>query len=262
MEIEPSVVGALGHGGAEFDDDLAPYRAVLRRIAGNALQRLQQRCDILHQFKNEDPVRAYVVSIDIRKSTDLMLKATQPQRFAEFLLQIWDGFRKIICKNLGVFDKFTGDGVLAHFPEFFSGPDAGYRAISSAAECHALFDQQYCKNRDLFHTVLLDTGLGIGIDLGDVHLVEVNEELTVVGRPVVYACRFSGGPAGNTLLNQVAYEHLRDAYGQFVDFKEEVVDLKHEGRVRAYRVSLNRTKYNAVFPDWWGDDTPGVADEE
>ena len=37
-----------------------------------------------------------------------------------------------ITDSYGVFDKFTGDGILAFFPEFFSGPDAGFLAIRAA----------------------------------------------------------------------------------------------------------------------------------
>jgi hypothetical protein len=33
----------------------------------------------------------------------------------------------------GVVDKFTGDGIVCFFPEFFCGEDAGYLAISAAA---------------------------------------------------------------------------------------------------------------------------------
>jgi class 3 adenylate cyclase len=66
-----------------------------------------------------------------------------------------------IIGNLGVFDKFTGDGILAFFPEFYSGPDAGYLAIQAADACHKVFADHYTNSRKCFISVLKDTGLGI-----------------------------------------------------------------------------------------------------
>ena len=48
----------------------------------------------------------------------------------------------LISDRFGIVDKFTGDGLLASFPDFFSGPDAGYRAIS------ALMKRTLCLRKD------------------------------------------------------------------------------------------------------------------
>jgi class 3 adenylate cyclase len=58
---------------------------------------------------------AFVVSIDIRKSTDLMLKATEPKHFASFITKLCGRLCDAVLGNNGVFDKFTGDGILAFF---------------------------------------------------------------------------------------------------------------------------------------------------
>ncbi len=90
------------------------------------------------------------------------------------------------------------------FPEFFSGKDAGYYALAAADACHATFEKHYRAHRNSFRSVLKDVGLGIGVDYGECHLVLVAGNLTIVGSPVVYACRLGGAPAGLTLLNQPA----------------------------------------------------------
>ncbi len=69
------------------------------------------------------------MSIDIRRSTDLMLKAREPRLFADFVTGLCSKLKNLIVNNYGVFDKFTGDGVLAFFPDFYSGPDAGLLAV-------------------------------------------------------------------------------------------------------------------------------------
>jgi class 3 adenylate cyclase len=139
------------------------------------------------------------MSIDIRRSTELMLKARSPEEFASFITTLSTELMKIVMESYGVFDKFTGDGVLAFFPEFYSGPEAASYAIATADKCHAAFARHYRTFRKSFTSVLTEIGLGIGIDYGSVHLVQLGRGLTVVGTAVVYACRLSGAPAGGTL---------------------------------------------------------------
>ena len=151
---------------------------VLTQVHSAAQEKLLDTTD--EDFKKwlEDetigPKDAFVMSIDIRRSTELMLKAREPDLFASFITNLCDGLKKIILDEFGIFDKFTGDGVLAFFPEFFSGEDAGYRIISAASKSHAFFDEHYKKCRHCFSTVLKETGLGIGIDYGSVHMVRIN----------------------------------------------------------------------------------------
>ena len=56
---------------------------------------------------------AFVMSVDIRRSTELMLKARSPEAFAAFITTLCADLMSIVTESLGIFDKFTGDGVLA-----------------------------------------------------------------------------------------------------------------------------------------------------
>ena len=225
---------------------------LLNHVGGPARERLKHDEEFQNRFQASEPCRSFVLAIDIRRSTELMLKAREPRLFAEFLINLAGALRDAVFQNYGVFDKFTGDGVLAIFPEFLTGADAGYRAVMSAFQCHALFREHYRRSRSSFSSVLLDTGLGIGIDHGDVQIVQIGGEFTVVGQPVVYACRMSGADAGQTLLNQAAYDQVFERYCCFECVETELV-VKNEGRTAAYSVTPNGKTYAPAPPDWLQD---------
>lgn len=223
---------------------------LISRVGEAAGKKLLESEAFRDEFTRDEPRPAYVVSIDIRRSTELMLKARRPRLFAEFITTLAKELREIIMRNYGVFDKFTGDGILAFFPEFFSGSDAGYYALKSALESHAAFTAIYKEHRRCFSSVLRSAGLGIGIDFGDVDVVQIGGDVTVVGTPVVYACRMSGGPAGDTLVNEPAYERLFAEYSAYCDFDETDLEIKHEGAAVAHRARLNGKSFQAEPPSW------------
>ena len=216
---------------------------LLARVEEAAQRQLLESSDFRKEFDREEPCDAYVMSIDIRKSTDLMLKARDPKLFAQFLLTLTRILREIILLNHGVFDKFTGDGVLAFFPAFYSGPDAGLLVLQAAAQAHTAFQAHYDSHRHCFLTVRRDVGLGIAIDFGRVQIVQIESEFTVVGTPVVYACRMAGADAGQTLVNQPAFEQLSAAHSVACDFTPLDLAVKHEGPTLAYAVRLNGRPY-------------------
>ncbi|KKO44825.1 hypothetical protein WG68_13380 [Arsukibacterium ikkense] len=65
-------------------------------------------------FDDGKQIEAFVVSIDIRRSTELMLKAKTASAFAKFITTLCADFDNLIKENYGVVDKFTGDGILAY----------------------------------------------------------------------------------------------------------------------------------------------------
>jgi adenylate cyclase len=190
------------------------------------------------------------MSVDLRQSTALMLKARTPQAFATFLDDLSGALVEIVKALEGVFDKFTGDGVLAFFPTFYSGKDAGYYALQAALESHAAFNKLYKSSRSSFKSILTKVGLGIGIDYGTVHLLQLADGLTVVGEPVVYACRLAGAPGGSTYLNQPAFEEIQRTASPAFLTSEVELDIKHEGPMLAYSVVASGTRYDPAEARW------------
>jgi class 3 adenylate cyclase len=223
---------------------------LLDRVSPEAADVLLDSEQLGTEFLRSEPRLLFAMSVDIRRSTDLMLKARTPQAFAAFITNLCKDLMDVVRNNHGVVDKFTGDGILCFFPEFFSGKDAGYYALAAADACHATFDKHYRAHRNSFRSVLKDVGLGIGVDHGECHLVQVAGNLTIVGSPVVYACRLGGAPAGWTLLNQPAYEIISERHGGCVLLEETSIDIKHEGVLVAYKATLSRSNFAPSPPAW------------
>lgn len=207
-------------------------------------------CHALEQAFDTRACKAFVLSVDIRSSTTLMLKARSPIAFSLFIDQLIIEFKRAITSNHGVYDKFTGDGVLAFFPDFFTGDNAAYYAIKAAISCHNAFQCVYAASRTLFKSVPVDAGLGIGLDFGDVQLLRMAEGLTVVGEPVVYACRLGGAPTGKTLVNQPAYEEAISKCGTAFYFTETEHEFKHEGPQLAYSVIASPIEIEPPLVGW------------
>jgi class 3 adenylate cyclase len=226
------------------------FAHLLAHVETAAQKKLLESADFRREFERDESCDAFVMSIDIRRSTELMLKARDAKLFAEFLLGLTRILREIVLVNHGVFDKFTGDGVLAFFPTFYSGCDAGLLVLQAAEQAHAAFRSHYNAHRHCFLTVRTDVGLGIGVDFGRVQVVQIESEFTVVGTPVVYACRMGGAEAGQTLVNQPAYEQLSLAHSVVCDFAAVELEIKHEGRALAYAARLNGRPYSLAAPPW------------
>lgn len=223
---------------------------ILPRISEVARQKLLNSEDFRNLFQDAKSCDSVVISIDIRRSTELMLKARKPELFSKFITDLSQKLSEIIISNFGIFDKFTGDGILAFFPKFYSGEEAIIRALKAAEECHIIFEKHYNDSRECFNVFIKDIGLGIGIDYGNITLVNTRNELTVVGIPVVYACRMSGAKAGNTILNQPAKEEILRVCKQHVKIIETEIDIKNEGTALAYKVEINETAYELPNPEW------------
>ncbi len=153
---------------------------LISRVNEAARKKLFESEEFKNLFEMGNTCQVVVMSIDIRRSTEMMLKAKTESLYAEFITSLCQELCQIILLNYGVFDKFTGDGILAFFPDFYSGPDAIYYALKAAEDCHEEFCQHYKESRRCFLAVLNDVGLGIGIDYGKAYLADVNKDYKMV----------------------------------------------------------------------------------
>lgn len=226
-------------------------RLIRIRVGDEAQALLDTSEDFRKLFLHTEECYSFVLAVDIRKSTDLMLKARNPKQFAVFITKLCTDLQRSVLDNYGVFDKFTGDGILAFFPDFYTGDDAGHFALAAAEACHQAFTKHYRDHRNCFSAVYKNAGLGIGLDFGLTSLIrEWWAGFTVVGTPVVYACRLSAAEAGQTLLNQPAYEKLQSHRNHFCDCFEAGLEIKHEGALVAYQAKLKSDFLRPNKPDW------------
>jgi hypothetical protein len=188
-----------------------------------------------------------VLSIDIRKSTELMLKADNANSFSLFITELIENMMKAVVKNFGIIEKFTGDGLLAFFPEFYSGSDCCCHAVNAAIDCHNIFENIYNKSNDKFVAAIVNTGLGIGIDYGDIIIKNINNSTNIIGKPVVYACRMSGIDPKKTAVNIKAYEKIILSFPNTI-FYPERLDLKTGECLKCY--SIIKPIVKAVIPTW------------
>ena len=226
------------------------FLRITSRIHPKAADMLLQENNskLLNDFYSLNESQTVVISIDIRRSTDLMLNANNSDDFALFISGLCEGLKKIIISSFGIFDKFTGDGILAYFPIFYSGNDAILKCCITAQLCHDFFTSYYKEYSNKFK-IKLKTGLGIGIDYGTTKLLPINDEPTIVGVPVVYACRLSGAPFGHTYINQPAYELIKQ---NDIILKEIEFEFKNQGIVIAHDlIKLGDIKIET--PDWFID---------
>lgn len=223
--------------------------AIASRISAKGLQYLKNNPDLYRKFDGNF-YNTTVVSIDIRSSTQLMLNAKSPNDFVAFISDLSISLSTLVKESFGIYDKFTGDGLLCFFPSFYSGEDHVYLALLLADSCHKLFQKIYAKHHNKFSVVRSDIGLGIGIDIGDTYLTFVNYEPTVIGTAVVYACRLSGAPSNTTYINQQVYEAVMDKYEENFVLTPCEIDFKGQGKMRVYKCVSSKELNPIPLPEW------------
>lgn len=225
-------------------------RFLVSRVNEDARKKLFESEKFVKLFLSMTECDAVVLSMDIRRSTDLMLKAKKPEAYAEFITSLTSLLSGSVMDNYGIYEKFTGDGILAFFPLFYSGPDAFLLALNAAEASHDIFTSFYREQKKVFRGKVEDTGIGIGIDFGRISMTTINGDLSIVGEPVVYACRFASAPSGKTFLHQRAVDFGVKKYGDQMGFDETLLEVKHEGSQKAFELSSMDEGLEVKIPDW------------
>ena len=159
-----------------------------------------------------------VVVGDIRRSQDLMTYARDNQSFTENIFKFIEKTRCLIHQNMGLFDKFTGDGFLAYFNETLcalKGKDFKTCFLDFVREEIAFAREHFpawCLTVRKIPEV--EVGLCIGADIGMVNFQDVNSHLIAVGDSIIWANRMcSAGSAGEIVVNNLLYAELQGVEG-------------------------------------------------
>lgn len=147
--------------------------------------------------------------LDLRKSTFAMAQATDRRLFAKWLSDFSELLTRIIRHNNGIFDKFTGDGVIAHF---IALPGEKLPSIINASKCALemiIGVHDFLKELEpILSMSNKEFGGGIGISEGVAHWsVDKRDNPVVVGKGVVDASRFADKARAGTITMSVHTAH-------------------------------------------------------
>jgi class 3 adenylate cyclase len=182
--------------------DASSILQLLQHVSRSRLHQLYKTAigrDALYSLFEKGTQASAVISVDLRQSTQMMRNSRTPEAFVDFMDEFCRQMFSIIIKHNGVFEKFTGDGVIAFFSEKFTGVDFRVRALSCAFDLHIQFKTLKNKLRDCIEESPSSAGLGIGISDGEITILPLRSRLTAIGLPVVRACRYSSGQNGSVL---------------------------------------------------------------
>jgi len=174
--------------------------------------------DRAFNFPKLSSTETIVVYGDIRRSQDLMVYTIGYERFEEMMIRFFDSVRKVFDTNLGIFDKFTGDGFLGYFNEYLCSQkredflQCFIRFSKQCMEtCYSLFDDWKKSVRKLPEE---DIMLSIGADVGQIHFGDRYGHLICIGDAIVWAQRMcAAAPAGTIYVNNILANLLKDKEG-------------------------------------------------
>lgn len=210
---------------------------VLKHCWEKALESGSRKTDL--PWESGSPPGARVptatVSLDLRKSTSLMDQVENRQAFAVWLESLSEICREIAHDNFGIFDKFTGDGIIAHFSEAEMYAETMrsssiVRAFTCACELVRAVDIHLDALRPhlRFNIAASRPAVGIAFDVAAWSLDRDGRPI-VVGKGVVNACRLNSGEAGWIQMAYNMKRHLKEGVPKDVfEMIEGAVVDKHK----------------------------------
>jgi adenylate cyclase len=175
---------------------------------------------------------------DIRGFTK-MSSDMEPDDIVETLNDYFAYLVPVIFANHGTIDKYMGDGILAVFGSPEPDPAHHERAVRAALEMQASMVRL---NAARSARGAPTREVGIGIHCGEVvqGFVGTSDrmEFTVIGDAVNRAHRYGDAAHGkDVLISPEVHEHV----WRLVEAEEITIPTKHEGDLRAYRVTSLKT---------------------
>lgn len=200
------------------------------------------------------------LSFDLRRSTRAMDRMLDPKAFADWIEAMVIILRRIAIENNGVFDKFTGDGVLVHFLEDeckafdlkrpgmtgfdpdnsdkndwrTSDSNGGHYAAADAIACAFEMVQAIDAHAKILEGIARKDDLNFGavaaIAKGLVQWsVNRDGDPIVVGPSVVDACRYTDGAKKGEVRASPHVTYLLKEAGLKLDVKQKEFKSKETG---------------------------------
>ena len=181
-----------------------------------------------------------VIIGDIRKSQDLITYAVDPDTYRTNMANLIDGVKKIVLENMGIFDRFTGDGFICYFNSFLSHKFHKdlYKTVLDVCtriqkETKPLFDEWQQGLQKLSPDSI---GLSIGVDSGEMNFTN-DGVLFAIGTPAVWATRMcDAGKAGDIIINNIPYSKICNSKLSFT-FDEVYGNTKTGEAFKAFKLN-------------------------
>lgn len=180
-----------------------------------------------------------VVIGDIRKSQDLITYAVNPGTFRTYVVSFINRVRSIVLENMGIFDRFTGDGFICYFNSYLSQKFHRdlYQTVIDVCikiqiESIPLFEEwRQCLRKIPPEPI----GLSIGVDSGVMDFSD-DRMLFAIGVPAVWANRMcAAGNAGDIVLNNIPFSVVSKSNSSFV-FDEVFGFTKTDEKFKAFKL--------------------------
>ena len=180
-----------------------------------------------------------VVIGDIRKSQDLITYAVNQDTYRINMASLIERVRNTVLENMGIFDRFTGDGFICYFNAYLSQKfhKDMYKTVIDVCttiqeESKPLFDEWQQGLQKLSQETI---GLSIGVDSGTMNF-SGNGLMFAVGTPAVWATRMCAvGNAGDIILNNIPHSRVCNSKLPFI-FDEVLGTTKTGDSFKAFKL--------------------------